>query len=187
MCWFGLHKHICCHTNAFIPQINQAKPECGRQTLVELLIRPVQRLPSVALLLNGNTHTLTFLALITYLLVFFSLSFSFHTCLLPPLSPVDTCLSFLVLSILFYSPFSSWFSSLPACLLLTKLFLSLTIADIKKHTSDDNPDKIKLEKAIESLKEVMTWVTLSFLLWWSHSQHCLIISDAPCELSPIIQ
>lgn len=40
-------------------QINQAKPECGRQTLVELLIRPVQRLPSVALLLNGKTHTQT--------------------------------------------------------------------------------------------------------------------------------
>lgn len=36
------------------PQINQAKPECGRQSLAELLIRPVQRLPSVALLLNGN-------------------------------------------------------------------------------------------------------------------------------------
>ncbi|XP_055363712.1 protein ECT2-like [Betta splendens] len=64
--------------HAFL-KINQAKPECGRQTLVELLIRPVQRLPSVALLLN----------------------------------------------------------------------------DIKKHTSDDNPDKITLEKAIESLKEVM--------------------------------
>ncbi|XP_035508570.1 protein ECT2 [Morone saxatilis] len=67
--------------HAFL-KINQAKPECGRQTLVELLIRPVQRLPSVALLLN----------------------------------------------------------------------------DIKKHTSDDNPDKIKLEKAIESLKEVMTHI-----------------------------
>uniref|UniRef100_A0A8D0ANC2 Epithelial cell transforming 2 n=1 Tax=Sander lucioperca TaxID=283035 RepID=A0A8D0ANC2_SANLU len=62
--------------------INEAKPECGRQTLVELLIRPVQRLPSVALLLN----------------------------------------------------------------------------DIKKHTPDDNPDKITLEKAIESLKEVMTHI-----------------------------
>uniref|UniRef100_A0A8C4GLH4 Epithelial cell transforming 2 n=1 Tax=Dicentrarchus labrax TaxID=13489 RepID=A0A8C4GLH4_DICLA len=45
--------------HAFL-KINQAKPECGRQTLVELLIRPVQRLPSVALLLNGNTHTLTY-------------------------------------------------------------------------------------------------------------------------------
>ncbi|XP_034036252.1 protein ECT2 [Thalassophryne amazonica] len=67
--------------HAFL-KINQAKPECGRQTLVELLIRPVQRLPSVALLLN----------------------------------------------------------------------------DIKKHTSDDNPDKIMLEKAIESLKEVMTHI-----------------------------
>ncbi|XP_035205764.1 protein ECT2-like isoform X2 [Stegodyphus dumicola] len=30
----------------------QSKPECGRQTLQELLIRPVQRLPSVILLLN---------------------------------------------------------------------------------------------------------------------------------------
>ncbi|MEE6501410.1 hypothetical protein FKM82_004161 [Ascaphus truei] len=67
--------------HAFL-KINQAKPECGRQTLVELLIRPVQRLPSVALLLN----------------------------------------------------------------------------DLKKHTADDNPDKVMLEKAIESLKEVMTHI-----------------------------
>ncbi|XP_059385264.1 protein ECT2-like isoform X3 [Carassius carassius] len=67
--------------HAFL-KINQSKPECGRQTLVELLIRPVQRLPSVALLLN----------------------------------------------------------------------------DIKKHTSDENPDKVTLEKAIESLKEVMTHI-----------------------------
>ncbi|XP_061152389.1 LOW QUALITY PROTEIN: protein ECT2 [Syngnathus typhle] len=67
--------------HAFL-KINQAKPECGRQALVELLIRPVQRLPSMALLLN----------------------------------------------------------------------------DIKKHTSDENPDKLKLEKAIESLKEVMTHI-----------------------------
>uniref|UniRef100_A0A8C5QNU2 Epithelial cell transforming 2 n=1 Tax=Leptobrachium leishanense TaxID=445787 RepID=A0A8C5QNU2_9ANUR len=67
--------------HAFL-KINQAKPECGRQTLVELLIRPVQRLPSVALLLN----------------------------------------------------------------------------DLKKHTSDDNPDKVMLEKAIDSLKEVMTHI-----------------------------
>lgn len=46
-------------SSLYIGQINQAKPECGRQTLVELLIRPVQRLPSVALLLNGSalTHT----------------------------------------------------------------------------------------------------------------------------------
>ncbi|OWK60554.1 Protein ECT2 [Lonchura striata] len=62
--------------------INQAKPECGRQSLAELLIRPVQRLPSVALLLN----------------------------------------------------------------------------DIKKHTAEENPDKITLERAIESLKEVMTHI-----------------------------
>ncbi|KAG2462944.1 ECT2 protein, partial [Polypterus senegalus] len=67
--------------HAFL-KINQAKPECGRQTLAELLIRPVQRLPSIGLLLN----------------------------------------------------------------------------DIKKHTADDNPDKITLEKANESLKEVMTHI-----------------------------
>ncbi|XP_066457412.1 protein ECT2 isoform X3 [Eleutherodactylus coqui] len=67
--------------HAFL-KINQSKPECGRQTLVELMIRPVQRLPSVALLLN----------------------------------------------------------------------------DLKKHTSEDNPDKTMLEKAIESLKEVMTHI-----------------------------
>ncbi|XP_060538801.1 protein ECT2 isoform X2 [Pantherophis guttatus] len=43
--------------HAFL-KINQAKPECGRQSLAELLIRPVQRLPSVALLLNDlKKHT----------------------------------------------------------------------------------------------------------------------------------
>ncbi|XP_070229198.1 protein ECT2 isoform X4 [Bos mutus] len=67
--------------HAFL-KINQAKPECGRQSLVELLIRPVQRLPSIALLLN----------------------------------------------------------------------------DLKKHTFEENPDKSTLEKAIESLKEVMTHI-----------------------------
>ncbi|XP_026917227.1 protein ECT2 isoform X4 [Acinonyx jubatus] len=67
--------------HAFL-KINQAKPECGRQSLVELLIRPVQRLPSVALLLN----------------------------------------------------------------------------DLKKHTAEENPDKTTLEKAIGSLKEVMTHI-----------------------------
>lgn len=34
-------------------QVCQTKPECGRQTLAELMIRPVQRLPSVMLLLKG--------------------------------------------------------------------------------------------------------------------------------------
>lgn len=33
-------------------KMNQAKPECGRQSLQELMIRPVQRLPSISLLLN---------------------------------------------------------------------------------------------------------------------------------------
>ena len=31
----------------------QSRPECGRQSLKDLLIRPVQRLPSILLLLNG--------------------------------------------------------------------------------------------------------------------------------------
>lgn len=38
--------------HAFL-KIAQSKPECGRQTLSELLIRPVQRLPSTLLLLDG--------------------------------------------------------------------------------------------------------------------------------------
>jgi protein ECT2 len=33
-------------------KLNQGKPECGRQSLQELMIRPVQRLPSISLLLN---------------------------------------------------------------------------------------------------------------------------------------
>ncbi|XP_022098002.1 protein ECT2-like [Acanthaster planci] len=37
--------------HAFL-KICQSKPECGRQTLTELLIRPVQRLPSMILLLS---------------------------------------------------------------------------------------------------------------------------------------
>ena len=44
--------------HAFL-KLGQAKPECGRQTLSELLIRPVQRLGSVTLLLNDLLkHTL---------------------------------------------------------------------------------------------------------------------------------
>jgi hypothetical protein len=39
--------------HAFL-KICQTKPECGRQSLQELLIRPVQRLPSISLLLNGK-------------------------------------------------------------------------------------------------------------------------------------
>lgn len=37
--------------HAFL-KINQAKPDCGRQSLQDLMIRPVQRLPSISLLLN---------------------------------------------------------------------------------------------------------------------------------------
>ena len=39
--------------HAFL-KINQAKPECGRQTLAELFICPVQRLPRIILLLQGS-------------------------------------------------------------------------------------------------------------------------------------
>lgn len=38
--------------HAFL-KINQAKPECGRQSLQDLMIRPVQRLPSMMLLIDG--------------------------------------------------------------------------------------------------------------------------------------
>lgn len=34
----------------------QARPECGRQTLRELLIKPIQRLPSISLLLKGMSY-----------------------------------------------------------------------------------------------------------------------------------
>lgn len=37
--------------HAFL-KINQAKPECGRQSLEDLMIRPIQRLPSMSLLIN---------------------------------------------------------------------------------------------------------------------------------------
>ena len=39
--------------HAFL-KIAQSKPECCRQHLTELLIRPVQRLPSTLLLLDGT-------------------------------------------------------------------------------------------------------------------------------------
>lgn len=45
--------------HAFL-KINQAKAECGRQTLQELMIRPVQRLPSVSLLISGESNELFF-------------------------------------------------------------------------------------------------------------------------------
>lgn len=39
--------------HAFL-KINQLKGECSRQSLQDLMIRPVQRLPSISLLLNGK-------------------------------------------------------------------------------------------------------------------------------------
>ena len=38
--------------HAFL-KINQSKKECGRQTLAQLLINPVQRVPRIILLLQG--------------------------------------------------------------------------------------------------------------------------------------
>uniref|UniRef100_A0A671UUC4 Epithelial cell transforming 2 n=1 Tax=Sparus aurata TaxID=8175 RepID=A0A671UUC4_SPAAU len=154
--------------HAFL-KINQSKPECGRQTLVELLIRPVQRLPSVALLLNGNSRTHPFIKTAKNEIMscanyippcLFSLSVSFNTCLPPSLSPVDTVCNFF--SSLFFSSHlcpHDFHLFLPFCLSTNFPFsFSFNAADIKKHTSDDNPDKITLEKAIESLKEVMTHI-----------------------------
>ena len=42
--------------HAFL-KISHSKPECSRQTLTELLIRPVQRLPSMILLLTGMLNS----------------------------------------------------------------------------------------------------------------------------------
>lgn len=39
--------------HAFL-KVGQNKPECGRQSLKDLLIKPVQRLPSIVLLLTGE-------------------------------------------------------------------------------------------------------------------------------------
>jgi len=38
---------------SFVVQSNESRPECVRQTLAELLISPVQRLPRIILLLKG--------------------------------------------------------------------------------------------------------------------------------------
>lgn len=45
--------------HAFL-KINQAKAECGRQTLQDLMIRPVQRLPSISLLISGKLMAFPF-------------------------------------------------------------------------------------------------------------------------------
>ena len=47
--------HVC-DTLLCALQVCLSKPECGRQTLQELLIRPVQRLPSIILLLGGQSQ-----------------------------------------------------------------------------------------------------------------------------------
>lgn len=40
--------------------------------------------------------------------------------------------------------------------LITEMKNHFIITDLKKHTAEENPDKSTLEKAIGSLKEVMT-------------------------------
>lgn len=53
------HLLQCDQTNprfhAFL-KVGQTRPESCRQSLQELLIRPVQRLPSISLLLNGMLY-----------------------------------------------------------------------------------------------------------------------------------
>lgn len=46
--------------HAFL-KVCQTKPECGRQSLKELMIKPVQRLPSISLLLNGKPRMIIFI------------------------------------------------------------------------------------------------------------------------------
>lgn len=64
--FFEETKEMLQHCDATKPRFHaflkacQTRPECGRQTLQDLLIRPVQRLPSISLLLNGNIHSLKF-------------------------------------------------------------------------------------------------------------------------------
>uniref|UniRef100_A0A1X7THS8 DH domain-containing protein n=1 Tax=Amphimedon queenslandica TaxID=400682 RepID=A0A1X7THS8_AMPQE len=43
--------------HAFL-KCNESKPECGRQTLSELLITPVQRIPRIILLLQDHDKNL---------------------------------------------------------------------------------------------------------------------------------
>ena len=78
----------------------QTKPECCRQSLQDLLIRPVQRLPSISLLLNGGEVEL----------------FSFH------------------------------------------VFSRRFFVDILKNTPKSNADHAALEKALASIREVMTHI-----------------------------
>ena len=42
--------------HAFL-KFNESRPECGRQTLAELLITPVQRIPRIILLLQGTNSS----------------------------------------------------------------------------------------------------------------------------------
>lgn len=56
--------------HAFL-KVCQTKPECGRQSLKELLIKPVQRLPSISLLLNGKFFIITYYIIILFFLIRF--------------------------------------------------------------------------------------------------------------------
>lgn len=100
---------------------------------------------------NGILHSLMFR--LRLLFVFFCFIRLFLTWFTPDLF-------FQHLSFSLHSNVIVVVSSCPSLFYQTCTFSST--ADIRKHTSDDNPDKITLEKAIESLKEVMTWVGLTF-------------------------
>ncbi|CAB0039143.1 unnamed protein product [Trichogramma brassicae] len=91
--------------HAFL-KVCQTKPDCGRQSLKELLIKPVQRLPSISLLLNG-------------IFSIFTITFSSFIC---------------------------------------KFHNRHIFSDILKHTSKSNPDHGALEKSLNSIKEVMTYI-----------------------------
>lgn len=60
--------------HAFL-KLCQSKPECGRQSLQDLLIRPVQRLPSINLLLNGRNINFDIRVLVITDFVF---NFNYH-------------------------------------------------------------------------------------------------------------
>ena len=64
--------------HAFL-KINQAKAECGRQTLQDLMIRPVQRLPSISLLIKGMCSKYFFFIIFNWRVAFVHLDIIKHT------------------------------------------------------------------------------------------------------------
>lgn len=177
-------------------QINQSKPECGRQTLVELLIRPVQRLPSVALLLNGNSRTHPFIKTAKNEIMscanyippcLFSLSVSFNTCLPPSLSPVDTVCNFF--SSLFFSSHlcpHDFHLFLPFCLSTNFPFFFFfqrcrhKEAYVRWQPRQDNTGE---SNWVSERSDDVSWHDLSpSFVMITQPQHCLIVSSTSCEV-----